>query len=157
MAITQAMTTNFKAEILLGVHDFRLSTGDTFKLALYTSSATINANTAAYTTTNEVVGPGYTAGGGTLINLGVSQTNTSISTGTGLTDFEDLTFANSTITARGAMIYNVTPSANGVDGNPLTNPAVCVLDFGSDKISTNGDFTIIFPAATATDAIIRIA
>lgn len=157
MAITQAMTTNFKAEILLGVHDFRLSTGDTFKLALYTSSATINANTAAYTATGEVSGPGYIAGGAALINLGVSQTNTSISTGTGLTDFEDLTFANSTITARGAMIYNVTPSANGVDGNPLTNPAVCVLDFGSDKISTNGDFSIIFPAPNASSAIIRIS
>lgn len=157
MAINQAMCTSFKAELMLGVHDFRLSTGDTFKLALYTSSATINANTTSYTTSNEVTGAGYSAGGGTLINLGVAQTNTSTSAGTGFTDFEDLTFANSTITARGALIYNTTPSANGVDGNPLTNPAVCALDFGSDKISTNGDFTIIFPAANATSAIIRIS
>ena len=157
MAITQAMTTSFKAEILLGVHDFRASTGDTFKLALYTSSAAINADTTAYTTSNEVVGANYTAGGAALVNLGVTTVNTSTSAGTGLTDFDDLTFANATITARGAMIYNSTPSANANDGSPLTNPSVCVLDFGSDKISTNGDFTIIFPAPTAASAIIRIS
>lgn len=159
MAITQAMTTNFKAEIMLGVHDFRVASGDLFKLALYTSSATLNANTTAYTSANEVSASGtnYPVGGGALINLGVNQTNTSTSTGTGYVDFEDLTFANSTITARGALIYNTTPSANANDGSPLTNPAVCVLDFGADKISTNGDFTIIFPAPTATSAIIRIS
>lgn len=152
MAITQSMVTSFKAEILLGVHDFRATGGDTFKLALYTSSATLDATTTAYTATDEVSGMGYTAGGGTLVNIGVSS-----GSGTGFTDFGDLTFTNATITARGALIYNTTPSANDNAGSPLTNPAVAVLDFGSDKTSTAGDFTIIFPAATSSTAIIRIA
>lgn len=159
MAISQAMCTSFKAELLLGVHDFRSIGGDTFKLALYTSSATINANTTAYTTSGEVSSSGtnYPAGGGALVNLGVSSTSINTESGVGFTDFSDLTFANSSITARGAMIYNTTPSAFAADNSPLTNPAACVLDFGSDKISTNGDFTIIFPAPSATTAIIRIA
>jgi hypothetical protein len=157
MPITQAMATSFKAEILLGVHDFRATGGDTFKLALYTSSATIDANTTAYTTSNEVTGTNYTAGGGTLSNLGVVTSNNTASTGTGFTDFSDLTFANSTITARGALIYNTTPSANSNANTTLTNAAVCALDFGSDRTSTAGDFTIIFPTATNTTAIIRIA
>ncbi len=157
MPITQAMCTSFKAEILLGVHDFRATGGDTFKLALYTSSATIDANTTAYTTSNEVTGTNYTAGGGTLSNLGVVTSNNTASTGTGFTDFSDLTFANSTITARGALIYNTTPSANSNANTTLTNAAVCALDFGSDRTSTAGDFTIIFPTATNTTAIIRIA
>ena len=157
MAITQAMCTSFKSELMLGVHDFRASGGDTFKLSLYTSSATINADTTAYTTVNEVTGAGYTAGGAGLVNLGVVTSNTSTSTGVGYTDFSDLTFASSTITARGALIYNSTPSAEAADNTPLTNPAVAVLDFGSDKISNDGNFTIVFPLASATTAIIRIA
>jgi len=157
MAITQAMCTSFKAELMLAVHDFRATGGDTFKLALYTSSATIDANTTAYTTSNEVTGTNYTAGGGTLTRLGVVTSNNNASTGTGFTDFSDLTFSNATITARGALIYNNTPSANSNANTTLTNAAVCALDFGSDKTSTDGDFTIIFPAATNTTAIIRIA
>ena len=159
MAITQAMCTSFKAEILLAVHDFRPTGGDTFKLALYTSSATIDANTTAYSATNEVSSSGtnYTAGGGTLVNLGVVTSNNTASTGTGFTDFSDLTFTNSTITARGALIYNSTPSANSNANTTLTNAAVCALDFGSDKTSTAGDFTIIFPTASNSAAIIRIA
>jgi len=162
MAITQAMTTSFKAELMLAVHDFR-PTGDTgsntFKLALYTSSASLDANTTAYTSSDEVSSSGtnYTAGGGTLVNLGVTTSNTSASAGVGFTDFGDLTFANATITARGALIYNTTPSANSNANTALTNASVAVLDFGSDKTATNGDFTIIFPTATNSTAIIRIA
>ena len=157
MAITQTLTTSFKAEILLAVHDFRVTGGDTFKLALYTSSATIDANTTTYSATNEVTGTNYTAGGGTLVNLGVVTSNNTASTGVGFTDFTDLTFTNATITARGALIYNTTPSANSNANTTLTNAAVAVLDFGSDKTATAGDFSIIFPAATNTAAIIRIA
>ena len=157
MAITQSMCTSFKAELMLAVHDFRATGGDAFKLALYTSSASLDANTTAYTTSNEVTGTNYTAGGGTLTNLGVVTSNNNSSTGTGFTDFSDLTFSNATITARGALIYNSTPSANSNANTTLTNAAVAVLDFGSDKTSTDGDFTIIFPTATNTTAIIRIA
>jgi hypothetical protein len=157
MAITQAMCTSFKAEILLAVHDFRATGGDTFKLALYTSSASIDANTTAYSASNEVSGTNYTAGGGTLVNLGVVTSTNTASTGVGFTDFSDLTFTNATITARGALIYNNTPSANSNANTTLTNAAVAALDFGSDKTSTDGDFTIIFPTATNTTAIIRIA
>ena len=157
MAITQAMTTSFKAELMLAVHDFRATSGDSFKLALYTSSATLDANTTSYTASNEVTGTNYSAGGGALVNSGVTATNTNASAGTGFTDFSDLTFSTATITARGALIYNTTPSANGTANTTLTNAAVCALDFGSDKTSTAGDFTIIFPSATNTTAIIRIA
>mgnify|MGYP003649492571 CR=1 FL=1 len=157
MAITQAMTTSFKAEILLAVHDFRSTGADTFKLALYTSAATIDANTTAYSATNEASGTNYTAGGGTLVNGGVTATNTNASAGTGFTTFSNLTFTNATVTARGALIYNTTPSANGTANTTLTNAAVAVLDFGSDKTSTAGDFTIIFPTNNNTSAIIRIA
>ena len=162
MAITQAMTTSFKAQLMLAVHDFRPSadTGaDIFKLALYTSSASLDANTTTYTSSDEVSSSGtnYTAGGGSLTNLGVTAVNTNSTTGVGFTDFGDLTFANATITARGALIYNNTPSANGTANTTLTNAAVAALDFGSDKTSTAGDFTIIFPSATNTTAIIRIA
>ncbi len=157
MPITQSMCTSFKAELMLAVHDFRETGGDTFKLALYTSSASIDANTTAYTTSNEVTGTNYTAGGGTLARLGVVTSNNNASTGVGFTDFSDLTFANATITARGALIYNNTPSANSNANTTLTNAAVCALDFGSDKTSTDGDFTIVFPTATNTTAIIRIA
>jgi hypothetical protein len=157
MAISQAMTTSFKAEILLAVHDFRSTGGDTFKFALYTSSASIDANTTAYTATNEVSGTNYTAGGAALTNGGVTATNTNASAGTGFTTFSNLTFSNATITARGALIYNTTPSANGTANTTLTNASVAVLDFGSDKTSTAGDFTIIFPTNNNTSAIIRIA
>jgi hypothetical protein len=160
MAITQAMCTSFKAELMLAVHDFRpaAQTGaSTFKLALYTSSASIDANTTAYTTSNEVTGTNYTAGGGSLTNLGVVTSNNTASSGTGYTDFNDLTFSTATITARGALIYNTTPKANSNANTTLTNAAVCVLDFGSDKTSTAGDFTIVFPTPTNTTAIIRIA
>lgn len=152
MAITQAMCSSFKGELMLGVHDFRASTGDTFKLALYTSSATLDASTTAYSPTNEVVGTNYVATGNALTNAGVSVSGT-----VGFTDFNDLTFSNVTVTARGALIYNETPSANGLSDTALTDPAVAVLDFGADKTSTDGDFTIIFPTADSTNAIIRIA
>lgn len=146
MAITQAMATSFKVGLLDGVFDFGTGTTQVFKIALYTASATLDATTTAYTTSNEVSssGTGYTAGGNTLV---VSQVPTSTGT-TAFLDFADSTWSAATITARGALIY----LANGT-----TNPAVCVLDFGSDKTSTNGDFTIIFPAADASNAIIRIA
>ena len=157
MAITQSMSTSFKAEILLAVHDFRSTGGDTFKLAMYTSSATIDANTTAYSATNEASGTNYTAGGGTLTNGGVTASNTSTSAGTGYTTFSNLTFTNATVTARGALIYNTTPSANGTANTTLTNAAVAALDFGADKTSTAGDFTIIFPTASNSAAIIRIS
>jgi hypothetical protein len=157
VAITQSMTTSFKAEILLAVHDFRSTGGDTFKLAMYTSSATIDANTTAYSATNEASGTNYTAGGGTLTNGGVTASNTSTSAGTGFTTFSNLTFTNATVTARGALIYNTTPSANGTANTTLTNAAVAALDFGADKTSTAGDFTIIFPTASNSAAIIRIS
>ena len=162
MAITQAMTTSFKAQLMLAVHDFRPSadTGaDVFKLALYSSTASLDANTTTYSSSDEVSSSGtnYTAGGGALTNLGATAVNTNASAGTGFVDFGDLTFANATITARGALIYNTTPSANSNANTSLTNASVAVLDFGSDKTATAGDFTIIFPTATNTTAIIRIA
>ena len=141
------MCTSFKDELLEGVHDFRSSGGDTFKLALYTNSASFTAATTAYTATNEVANSGtYSAGGGTLTNISPTTSGT-----TALTDFDDLSFTSSTITARGALIYNTTPA------HTYTNPTVVVLDFGADKISTAGTFTIQFPAADASNAIIRIA
>ena len=157
MPITQAMCTSFKAEILLCVHDFRNTGGDTFKMALYTSAADLNANTTTYTTTGEVTGTNYTAGGNNLVNGGVTASNTSTSAGTGFTTFSNTTWTNATITARGALIYNNTPSANGTANTTLTNAAVAALDFGADRTSTAGDFTVIFPSATNTTAIIRIA
>jgi len=141
------MATSFKQQLLEGVHDFRLTGGDTFKLALYTNSASFTAATTAYTATNEVGNSGsYAAGGGTLTRI-----NPTVSGTTAFTDFADLTFTSATITARGALIYNSTPT------HTYTNPAVVVLDFGSDKTSTSGDFTIVFPTADASNAIIRIA
>lgn len=151
------MCTSFKAELMLAVHDFRATGGDTFKIALYTSSASIDANTTAYSATNEVTGTNYTAGGQSLTNLGVVTSTNNASTGTGYTDFSDVTWGTATITARGALIYNSTPSANSNANTTLTNAAVAVLDFGSDKTSTAGDFTIVFPAAANTTAILRIA
>lgn len=142
MAITQAMCTSFKVELLQGVHNFTNTTGDVFKIALYTSSATLDSTTTTYTTTNEVVGTGYTAGGNTLTNVTPTSSGT-----TAFTDFADTTWSTATITARGALIYNSTES----------NKAVAVLDFGSDKTSTAGNFTIVFPTADSANAIIRIA
>jgi hypothetical protein len=160
MAITQAMTTSFKAQLLLAVHDFRPSadTGaDVFKLALYTSAATLDANTTTYSASNEATGSNYSAGGLALTNTGVTATNINANTGTGFCDFSDLTFPNVSVTARGALIYNTTPSANSNANTTLTNASVAVLDFGADKTSTDGDFTIIFPTNDASNAIIRIA
>jgi len=142
MAISQAMCTSFKVELLTATHNFTASTGDVFKIALYTSSASLDATTTAYTTSNEVVGTGYTAGGNTLTNITPTSSGT-----TALTDFADTTWSTATITARGAMIYNSSKS----------NKAVCILDFGSDKTSTAGNFTIVFPVPDASNAIIRIA
>ena len=143
MAISQAMCTSFKKELLEAKHNFLLSGGNTFKIALYTSSATLSAATTAYSGTNEVSGTNYSAAGNTLTRIDPSSSGT-----TALTDFADTTWASSTITARGAVIYN--DSASG-------DPSVIVLDFGADKSSSAGDFTITFPTADASDAIIRIA
>jgi hypothetical protein len=148
MPITQAFCTSFKVQLFQAAHDFRSSGGDTFKIALYTSAANLDATTTAYTATSEVTGTGYTAGGNTLTNVSPTSTGT-----TAFVDFADTTWTTATITARGALIYNTTPTA----GLSLTNPANVVLDFGSDRSSSAGDFTIIFPAADATNAIIRIA
>ena len=142
MAITQAMCTSFKKELLEAGHNFKNSGGSAFKLALYTSSATLGASTTAYATTNEVSGTGYSAGGNTLTRVDPSTSGT-----TALTDFADTTFSTATITANGALIYNSSAS----------DAAVIVLAFGGDKTSTAGDFTVQFPTADASNAIIRIA
>ena len=143
MAISQAMCTSFKKELLEGVHNFKNSGGSTFNLALYTSSASLGASTTAYTTSNEVSGTNYTAKGASLTRVDPSTSGT-----TALTDFADLTFSTATITANGALIYNDDAS---------NDAAVIVLAFGGDKTSTAGDFTIQFPTADASNAIIRIA
>lgn len=138
------MCTSFKQELLQGVHDFTNGTGDTFKLALYDNSASFTAATTAYTASNEVGNSGtYAAGGGALTNVTPTTSST-----TAFTDFADLTFTSATITAYGALIYNDTAAGD---------PAVVVLDFGGAKTSTAGDFTIVFPTADASNAIIRIA
>ena len=141
------MCSSFKQELLEGGHNFKNSGGHTFKLAMYTNSASFNAATTAYTTSNEVSGSGYSAGGGTLTRVDPSLSGT-----TAFTDFSDVTFTSATVTARGALIYNTTTG-----GGSGTTDTVVVLDFGSDKTSTAGDFTIQFPAADASNAIIRIA
>ena len=138
------MCTSFKVELMKAVHDFTTGTGSTFKLALYDNSPSFTAATTAYTASGEVANSGtYSAGGGTLTNVTPTSSGT-----TAFTDFADLSFTSATITAYGAMIYN--DSAAG-------DPAVCILDFGGAKTSTNGTFTIIFPTADSTSAIIRIA
>lgn len=138
------MCTSFKTELMQAVHNFTAGTGNTFKLALYDNSASFTAATTAYTATNEVPDSGtYAAGGGTLTNVTPTSSGT-----TAFTDFADLSFTSATITAYGALIYNDTAAGN---------PTVCVLDFGGAKTSTVGTFTIIFPTADATNAIIRIA
>ena len=145
MAITtNAICNSFKKELLEGAHKFQAApNGSTYKLAMFTNLATLGKSTVGYATTNEVTSPsGYTAGGKALVNVG-----TSLATNTAITDFADLSFVGVTLTARGALIYNSSKS----------NKAVCVLDFGSDKTSSNGTFSIIFPGAAASTAIIRIA
>lgn len=137
------MCTSFKQELLEAVHNFKLSGGSTFKLAMYDNNASFTAATTAYTATDEVSGTGYSAGGGTLTRIDPTTSGT-----TAFTDFADLTFSTATVTARGALIYNDTAAGD---------PSVVVLDFGADKTSTAGDFTIVFPTADASNAIIRIA
>ena len=141
--MANTVCTSFKSELLSGVHDLATA-GDTFKLSLYTSSSTINnASTTVYTTSDEVANSGsYTAGGGSLANQAVSTDGT-----TAIVDFDDLSFTSATITARYALIYNSSDS----------NKAVCILDFGTDQTSTSGTFTIQFPSAGASTAIIRVA
>ena len=143
MAITSTLTTSFKKELLEGHHNFKASGGNSFKLALYTSSATMGATTTAYSTSQEVSGTNYTAAGAALTNVNPTSGGT-----TGFTDFADLTFGTATVIARGCLIYNDTQSGD---------PSVATIDFGGDKTSTAGDFTIVFPAAAASTAIIRIA
>jgi hypothetical protein len=139
MAITSAVCNSFKQEVLGAIHD--LDT-DTIKIALYTSSASLDATTTAYTTSNEIVASGYTAGGNTLSGAVIS-----LDSSTAIVDFSDTTWSAATITARGALVYNSSKS----------NKAIAVIDFGADKISTNGDFTVQFPVAAAATAILRIS
>jgi hypothetical protein len=142
MAITSAVCSSFKQEVLVGTHNFTASSGNSFKLALYTSSATLGAATTAFTTTGQASGTNYTSGGNALTNITPVLSGT-----TAVCDFADLTFGTATVTARGCMIYNDTNS----------DKAVCAIDFGGDKTSTAGDFTVVFPSPTATGAIIRLA
>tara|TARA_R110000822_G_scaffold89151_1_gene206160 strand:- start:514 stop:984 length:471 start_codon:yes stop_codon:yes gene_type:complete len=156
MAISQAICTSFKKELLQGVHNFTngsgggttttTGSGNAFKLALYTSSADLSATTTAFTTSGQSSGTGYSSGGAALTNVTPSTAST-----TALTDFVDLTFSSSSVTARGAMIYNSSTTAGAA------NRSVLILDFGGDKVSSAGDFTISFPTPDASNAIIRIA
>jgi hypothetical protein len=143
MAITQSLATSFKVDLLTGTMNFTAGTGDTFKMALYTSSATLGPTTTAYSATNEVSGTGYTAGGNTLV---VSQSPTSGGT-TAFISFTNTTWTSASFTCRGALIYNSTDS----------NKAVAIFDFGSDKTVVAGTFTVSFPVADSTNAVIRIA
>ena len=150
MAITSAVCSSFKQELLQGKHDFDSAGGDTFKIALYTSSATLGAATTDYSATNEITndaGSAYVAGGATLTNAGVSLSGT-----TAFTDFSDVSYSSASFTANGALIYNTT-----TDGGSGTTDAVCVIAFGGDKTATNGTFTIQFPTADASNAILRLA
>lgn len=142
MAITQTLCTSFKVALLNGEMDFSSDTTQTFKIALYTSSATLDATTTAYSTTNEVSGTGYTAGGNTL-SIASSPTSSGI---TAFLDFSDTTWSSSSVTARGALIYK---SATG-------NPAIAIIDFGEDKQTSSADFVIEFPSADKTNAVVRI-
>ena len=138
--------TSFKVDLLCARHNFLLSGGHTFKIALYTNTASFTAATTAYTATNEVTGTGYTATGNTLTRVDPTSTGT-----TAFTDFADTVWSTSTITARGAIIYNDTATT------PVADCSVVILDFLADKISSAGDFTIVFPTPDSTNAIIRIA
>ena len=156
MAITQAVCTSFKQELLQGIHNFTngsgggtsttTGSGNAFKIALYTSSASLGASTTAYSGTNEASGTGYSSGGNALTNVTPTTSST-----TALTDFADTTWSSSSVTARGAVIYNSSTTGGSA------NRAVLVLNFGSDKSSSSGDFTITFPTADSSSAIIRIA
>ena len=150
MAITSAICTSFKQEILVGTHNFTATSGDTFKIALYDSDASLGASTTDYSTSEEITntsGSAYTAGGATLTNQGVSLSST-----TAFTDFSDVTYSSASFTANGALIYNTT-----TDGGSSTTDAVCVIAFGGDKTASNGTFKIEFPTADASSAIIRLA
>ena len=150
MAITSAICSSFKQELLQGKHNFSSSSGDTFKIALFTSSASLGASTTDYSTSNEITntsGTAYTAGGASLTNSGVSLSST-----TAFTDFSDVSYSSATFTANGALIYNTTTGTS-----TGTTDAVAVIAFGADKTVTSGTFTIQFPTADATNAIIRIA
>lgn len=142
MALSQGQTTSFKVELLKAVHDFSASGGDVFKIALYNSSAALDATTTVYTTTNEITGTNYTAGGNTLVNIEPAASGT-----TAVADFQDTSWVNATFTARGALIYN---SSKG-------NKAVAVLDFGADKIAVAQTLTVQFPSPIGTAAIVSIA
>lgn len=142
MTISTALCTSFKAEVMRGLHDFTSGTGNTFKIALYSDAATLDESTTVYSSANEISASGYVAGGATLTSVTPTTSGT-----TGFTDFDNVTWASTTITASGALIYN---STNG-------NRAVCVLSFGSPQTSTPLGFTVIFPAADAANAIVRIA
>ena len=145
MAITSAVCTSFKVELLKGVHNFTATTGNTFKIALYTSSATLGASTTAYSATNEITnssGTAYTAGGATLTSVTPAASST-----TAVCDFADVSYTSASFTANGALIYNSSQS----------NKAVAVIAFGGDKTVSSGTFTIQFPTADATNAIIRLA
>ena len=143
MAITSAVCTSFKVEVLKGEHNFTASSGNTFNLALYTSSASLGASTTAYTTSNEVSGTGYTAKGNALTSVTPVADST-----TAVCDFADTSFTSASFTARGCLIFNDSHSSDA---------AVCVIDFGADKTVTSGTFTIQFPTADASNAILRIA
>jgi hypothetical protein len=148
MSILQTATTSFKVELLQAVHSFGPTSADTFKIALYTASADINASTTVYSTTNEVTGTGYTAGGNTLvISTSPTSGDNSASIPTAYISFNNSSWTNATFTARAALIYNATEG----------NKSVAVLDFGSDKTVNNDTFQIIFPAPDANSAIIRIS
>jgi hypothetical protein len=145
MAIVQAFCTSFKKQLLEGVHDFRAVGGDTFKIALYTEAANLNSTTTAYTTTGEISGGGYTAGGLALTNIGPTEYNLA-----GVCSFETATWLAATFSARGALIYNTTPA------HSYTNPACLVLDFGSTRYAVNNTFQVQFPQITDLSAIVRV-
>ena len=150
MAITSAVCTSFKVELLKGVHNFSASGGNTFKIALYTSDASLGAGTTAYSTSNEITnssGTAYTAGGATLTSVTPTTSGT-----TAFCDFSDVSYTSASFTANGAMIYNTT-----TDGGSGTTDAVAIIAFGGDKTASNGTFKIEFPAADASNAIIRLA
>lgn len=143
--IVQAFCTSFKKQLLEGVHDFRVVGGDVFKIALYTEAANINVTTSQYTTTGEISGTGYTAGGLTLTNIAPSEYNLA-----GVCSFQTATWAGASFSARGALIYNTTPA------HTYTNPVCLVLDFGTTRFAVNNSFSVHFPQITDLSAIIRI-
>lgn len=145
MAIIQAFCTSFKKQLLEAVHDFRAVGGDTFKMALYTEAANLNATTTAYTTAGEISGGGYVAGGVSLVNISPSEYNVA-----GICSFDTAVWLSATFSARGALIYNSTPS------HTYTNPACVVLDFGTTRFASSNRFEVRFPQITDISAIVRI-